>query len=48
VRIINNGPVACNPALEIVEDRLAIHEKAESGLVFASGMAAVATLMLAT
>jgi methionine-gamma-lyase len=36
-----------HPNLEIVEDRLAIHEKAESGLVFASGMAAVATLMLA-
>ena len=32
--------------LEIVEDRLAIYEKAESGLVFV-GMAAIATLMLA-
>jgi methionine-gamma-lyase len=36
-----------HPNLEIVEDRLAIHEKAESGLVFASGMAAIVTLMLA-
>ena len=33
--------------LEAVEDRLAIHEKAESGLVFSSGMAAIATAMLA-
>lgn len=36
-----------HPNLEIVEDRLAIHEKAESGLVFSSGMAAIATAMLA-
>jgi methionine-gamma-lyase len=36
-----------HPNLEIVEDRLALHEKAESGLVFSSGMAAIATLMLA-
>jgi methionine-gamma-lyase len=36
-----------HPNLEIVEDRLAIHEKAEAGLVFASGMAAIATLMFA-
>jgi len=36
-----------HPNLEIVEDRLAIHEKAESRLVFASGMAAIVTLMLA-
>jgi len=36
-----------HPNLEIVEDRLAIYEKAESGLVFASGMAAIATAMLA-
>ena len=36
-----------HPNLEIVEDRLAIHEKAESGLVFSSGMAAIATTMLA-
>jgi len=35
-----------HPNLEIVEDRLAIYEKAESGLVFASGMAAIATAML--
>jgi methionine-gamma-lyase len=37
-----------HPNLEIVEDRLAIHEKAGSGLVFASGMAAIVTLMLAS
>jgi methionine-gamma-lyase len=36
-----------HPNREIVEDRLALHEKAESGLVFSSGMAAIATLMLA-
>ncbi len=36
-----------HPNLEIVEDRLAIYEKAESGLVFASGMAVIITLMLA-
>jgi methionine-gamma-lyase len=36
-----------HPNLEIVEDRLAIYEKAESGLVFASGMAAIASAMLA-
>ena len=36
-----------HPNLEIVEDRLAIHEKAASGLVFASGMAAIVTLMFA-
>ncbi len=35
-----------HPNLEIVEDRLAIHEKAEAGLVFSSGMAAIATTML--
>jgi methionine-gamma-lyase len=35
-----------HPNLEIVEDRLAIHEQAESGLVFSSGMAAIATTML--
>jgi methionine-gamma-lyase len=35
-----------HPNLEIVEDRLAIHEKAEGGLVFSSGMAAIATTML--
>ena len=36
-----------HPNLEIVEDRLAIYEKAESGLVFSSGMAAIATTLLA-
>jgi methionine-gamma-lyase len=36
-----------HPNLEIVEDRLAIYEKAEAGLVFSSGMAAIATAMLA-
>jgi methionine-gamma-lyase len=35
-----------HPNLEIVEDRLAIHEKAEAGLVFASGMAAIVTAIL--
>ena len=36
-----------HPNLEIVEDRLAVYEKAEDGLVFASGMAAIATTILA-
>lgn len=36
-----------HPNLEIVEDRLAIHEHAECGLVFASGMAAIITTILA-
>jgi methionine-gamma-lyase len=36
-----------HPNLEIVEDRLAIYEKAEAGLVFSSGMAAIATTLLA-
>ncbi len=36
-----------HPNLEIVEDRLAIYEKAEDGLVFSSGMAAIATTILA-
>jgi methionine-gamma-lyase len=36
-----------HPNLEIVEDRLAIYEKAEAGLVFSSGMAAIATTILA-
>jgi methionine-gamma-lyase len=36
-----------HPNLEIVEDRLAIHEGAESALVFASGMAAITTAILA-
>jgi methionine-gamma-lyase len=35
-----------HPNLEIVEDRLAIYEQAEGGLVFASGMAAIVTAML--
>src|ERR1700719_578482 len=36
-----------HPNLEIVEDRLAIHEKAPSGLVFASGMSAIVQAILA-
>jgi methionine-gamma-lyase len=36
-----------HPNLEIVEDRLAIHEGAESGLVFSSGMSAIITAVLA-
>jgi len=36
-----------HPNLEIVEDRLAVHENAEGGLVFSSGMAAIATAILA-
>src|SRR6202162_582063 len=36
-----------HPNLEIVEDRLAIYEGAEQGLVFSSGMAAIATTILA-
>ena len=36
-----------HPNLEIVEDRLAAHEQAEGALVFASGMAAIATTILA-
>ena len=36
-----------HPNLEILEDRLAVYEKAEGGLVFASGMAAIATTILA-
>lgn len=36
-----------HPNLEILEDRLAIYEKAEAGLVFSSGMAAIATTILA-
>ena len=35
-----------HPNLEIVEDRLAIYENAEAGLVFSSGMAAIATTIL--
>jgi len=37
-----------HPNLEIVEDRLAIYEGAEQGLVFSSGMAAIATAILAS
>jgi methionine-gamma-lyase len=36
-----------HPNSEIVEDRLAVYEQAEAGLVFASGMAAIATTILA-
>jgi len=36
-----------HPNLEIVEDRLAVYERAEEGLVFSSGMAAIATAILA-
>ncbi|QGM48216.1 cystathionine gamma-synthase family protein [Methylocystis heyeri] len=36
-----------HPNLEIVEDRLAIYEHAECGLVFSSGMAAILTTILA-
>jgi methionine-gamma-lyase len=36
-----------HPNLEIVEDRLAVYEKAQDGLVFSSGMAAIATAILA-
>jgi methionine-gamma-lyase len=36
-----------HPNLEIVEDRLAVYEGAEQGLVFSSGMAAIATAILA-
>ncbi|MGA8170766.1 MAG: cystathionine gamma-synthase family protein [Methylocystis sp.] len=36
-----------HPNLEIVEDRLAIYEKAEAGLVFSSGMSAIVTAILA-
>jgi methionine-gamma-lyase len=36
-----------HPNAEIVEDRLAIFEEAESGLLFSSGMAAIATTILA-
>jgi methionine-gamma-lyase len=35
-----------NPDLEILEDRLALWDDAESGLVFSSGMAAISTTML--
>ncbi|MCZ4092050.1 MULTISPECIES: cystathionine gamma-synthase family protein [Sinorhizobium] len=36
-----------HPNSEIVEDRLAVFERAESGAVFSSGMAAIATTLLA-
>jgi len=36
-----------HPNSEIVEDRLAIHERAEAALVFSSGMSAIATTLLA-
>ena len=36
-----------HPNSEIVEDRLAVHEGAETAAVFASGMAAIATAILA-
>jgi methionine-gamma-lyase len=35
-----------HPNLEIVEDRLAVYEGAEQGLVFSSGMAAISTTIL--
>jgi methionine-gamma-lyase len=37
-----------NPNFEILEDRLAVWDEAERSAVFASGMAAIATTMLAT
>jgi methionine-gamma-lyase len=37
-----------HPNLEIVEDRLAVHEGGEAALVFSSGMSAIATALLAT
>ncbi|WP_024880515.1 cystathionine gamma-synthase family protein [Methylosinus sp. LW3] len=36
-----------HPNLEILEDRLAVHENAEAGLVFSSGMSAIVTTILA-
>ena len=36
-----------NPNLEVLEDRLALWDEAESATVFASGMAAIATTLLA-
>lgn len=36
-----------HPNLEILEDRLAVHENTEAGLVFSSGMAAITTTILA-
>jgi methionine-gamma-lyase len=37
-----------HPNSEIVEDRLAIYEGAETGVIFSSGMSAIATSLLAT
>jgi methionine-gamma-lyase len=36
-----------HPNSEIVEDRLAVYERAESGVLFSSGMSAIATTLLA-
>src|SRR5262245_26899306 len=36
-----------HPNSEIVEDRLAVHEGAEAGAIFSSGMSAIATTLLA-
>ncbi|ATQ70092.1 MULTISPECIES: cystathionine gamma-synthase family protein [Methylosinus] len=36
-----------HPNLEILEDRLAVYEKAEQGLAFSSGMSAIVTTILA-
>ncbi|MGO6906496.1 aminotransferase class I/II-fold pyridoxal phosphate-dependent enzyme, partial [Rhizobium ruizarguesonis] len=36
-----------HPNSEIVEDRLAVYERTESGVLFSSGMAAIATTLLA-
>ena len=36
-----------NPNLEILEDRLAVWDKADKALVFSTGMAAISTAMLA-
>src|SRR3954468_8901102 len=36
-----------HPNLEILQDRLAVHEEAEDALVFSSGMSAIATSLLA-
>lgn len=36
-----------HPNSEIVEERLAVYERAESGVLFSSGMAAIATTLLA-
>ena len=37
-----------HPNLEILEDRLAVHEGGEAALVFSSGMSAIATALLTT